>query len=278
MTKKYFPFDDGAGRDALSGDWDLLLRRALASGVLRGRLNALEVFGDSTGMQVKVKSGEAMIDGRFFRSDAQETLAVTAANATNPRIDYVVAQLDRANNIIDFAIVAGTPAASPAVPALTQNETGIWQLPLARVAVGAAVSTITAGNVTDVRMYAGRQSKHVAGVAGDTTTSTGQVQIADMITTLWTRGGDIDVELSGEFYMNPAGGNLVRAYVAVDGAVKAIGTHEPSSANFPTTIAGKARFTGIAAGLHTITGVWNVNAGTAQVAQWRYLTATEVLD
>lgn len=280
MTAKAFPFAGVGVPDEAS--WDLMMRWAQASGVIRKRLNAFEVFADSTGMQIKVKSGEAMIDGKFFREDAQQTIAVTAADGSNPRIDYVVAELDRSAHTITLKVIAGTPAGSPVAPSLTQNETGTWQLPLAQVRVDAGVSTIAANKVTDVRMYAGRQSKQVVGVTSDTNNSTTLVLIDDMTTTLWTRGGDIDVEFSGEISIAPAGGggNYARVQLAVDGTPALLGTVAPSTTNFPIPISGKIRFIGLSAGLHTITALWQTNSSgvTATIGAWRYLTATEALD
>lgn len=152
MTKTYFPFDAGSGSNVTENQWAKMARLFCPTGVVKNKLNQLETFGDGTGMNVKVKSGQAFLEGFFFESDAQETLAIATAHATLARIDRVIARLDRTNNTIDLAVLTGTPNASPSIPSLTQNDT-TWEISLARVAVGAGVTSIIAGNVTDEREY-----------------------------------------------------------------------------------------------------------------------------
>lgn len=110
----------------------------------------MAAFADSTGMQVKVQSGTAILQGFLFDDDAQETIAVTTANPTNPRIDRLVVRRNMSTKTIDYAVKAGTAAASPAAPAL-QRDSSVWELSLCRIAVAAAASTISAGNITDER-------------------------------------------------------------------------------------------------------------------------------
>jgi hypothetical protein len=151
MTKLYGPFDAGAGSSMTENNWRKMAQMFAETGVLSGYLNELEVFGDSTGMQVKVPSGLAYVKGHFFESDAQETVTIAANASGNARIDRVVLEANFSTNVIDFVVVAGTPAGSPAAPSLTQDLTTKWQMPLAQVAVANGASTITAGNVTDER-------------------------------------------------------------------------------------------------------------------------------
>ncbi len=153
MTKIYFPFDSGAGADSYEARWSKMAEHWLATGVIAGELNQLEVFGDSSGMQVKVKSGKAWVKGHFFESDAQETLAIAAADPANPRIDRVIVRVDWDANTVDLAVLQGTPAVAPGAPALTQN-TSRWEISLAQVQVDAAAATIAAEKVTDERVYA----------------------------------------------------------------------------------------------------------------------------
>lgn len=79
-------------------------------------------------------------------------MPIGTANASNPRIDRVIIRLDWTANTIQLAVLRGTPATSPTAPALTQNSSR-WEISLAQILVGANVSTIVAGNVTDERNY-----------------------------------------------------------------------------------------------------------------------------
>jgi hypothetical protein len=113
----------------------------------------LKPFGDSSGLQVKVPAGQAMVRGIYYASTATETLAVTTAHATLARIDSVILELDPSANSILLRVLAGTAASTPSAPSLTQTDAGIYQIRLANVAVAAAATTIAAGNVTDTRTF-----------------------------------------------------------------------------------------------------------------------------
>lgn len=155
MAERYFPFDAGAGANVLETDWARMGRRWLTSGVIQGYLNALAVFADNTGMQVKLPTGAAWIEGTYYENDAQMNLAITAADPTNPRTDRVVLRVDWTANTIAAVVKTGVAAASPVAPALTQNFGVTWELLLANIQVVAAAGSILAGNVTDARSFAG---------------------------------------------------------------------------------------------------------------------------
>jgi hypothetical protein len=124
----------------------------IGQGVINDKGFELEPFADSSGMNVKVKSGQALVRGHYYDSTAQETLTIATADPTNPRIDRVVLRLDPSVNSVVLAVITGTPAGSPSAPALTQTVGAIYELPLALVAVAAAAATIGPGAVTDQRV------------------------------------------------------------------------------------------------------------------------------
>jgi hypothetical protein len=123
--------------------------------------SSLAVTANSpAGMSVRVASGWAAIIGTSTinmgvytaYNDASVTLTVTTANPTNPRIDLVCmtvrdAYYAGADNDVILQVIAGTPAGSPVAPALPANS-----ISLATVAVGAAVTQINSGNITDTRV------------------------------------------------------------------------------------------------------------------------------
>jgi len=87
-------------------------------------------------------------------NDGTTNLTVTAANASLPRIDLVCATVNDAYysgllNNVTFQVIAGTPNASPVAPTLPANS-----LSLATIAVAAAATTITTGNITSTRVLA----------------------------------------------------------------------------------------------------------------------------
>jgi len=82
-------------------------------------------------------------------------IAVTAAHASLPRIDTVVARVQDsaysgAVNSFTLEVVAGTPNASPVAPTLPANS-----LQLADIAVAASATQIVSANITDKRSYIG---------------------------------------------------------------------------------------------------------------------------
>lgn len=130
---------------------------AFGIGVLGGVGNELEVTANSSGMEVHVNSGIALLkDGLPYVKEATSDVTITTADATNPRIDRIILRLTREGQTDQGKIVlvalAGTPAGSPVAPSLTQSS-ATWEHSLATVLVDAAASTISAGKVTDTRTY-----------------------------------------------------------------------------------------------------------------------------
>ncbi|MDP4117666.1 MAG: hypothetical protein Q8873_00535 [Bacillota bacterium] len=108
-----------------------------------GVYSGLTVSAQSTpDMTVSVATGVIFMEnGRRFTPTANTALAVTAADATNPRIDIVYVN---SSGVISY--LAGTAAASPAAPSV---PTGGQKLAEISVAVGAA--TIVAANIAGCR-------------------------------------------------------------------------------------------------------------------------------
>ena len=153
MAETYWPFANIDTTTTQFSQW----ARNIGEGV-KGSFNTtdLKVTAPGTGMTVSVAAGQAMIRGHYYYNTSTATLAITAANATNPRIDAVVVNLDPSVNSAVLTVVAGTPAASPVAPTLTQTDANAYQFLLATVYVAAATSTISAGNVTDARTFLGQ--------------------------------------------------------------------------------------------------------------------------
>ena len=87
-----------------------------------------------------------------YYNDAAATATITTADVTNPRIDLICITINDAyytgvTNNVAINVVAGTPAASPAVPATPANSYA-----LAQVAVAANATTIVNANITDLRV------------------------------------------------------------------------------------------------------------------------------
>lgn len=183
MAQSSWPFENVDTSETQFSQW----ARNIGEGVKTGALNELEVFADSTGMQVKVSSGQAMVRGHYYQSTAQETLPLTAADLTNPRIDTVVIELDPSANSIVLKVIAGAPGLTPAPEPLVQTDAGIYQFKLAEVLVDAAATTIAAGKVTDFRTYIEDFTGTVPGsaITGEITVATiGQSRVVNLVSDL----------------------------------------------------------------------------------------------
>jgi hypothetical protein len=151
----YGPFDAGAGANVMESTWRKMMKHMTRgrSGVLKGEGSDCLVFGDSSGMQIKVSAGEVWIRGHWGEVTSTKTVAIPAAHATLSRIDRVVARADFSDNNIELDVVQGTAASSPTAPAVTQDSS-IWEVSLATVSVPAADTSIGSNQVTDNRFYA----------------------------------------------------------------------------------------------------------------------------
>lgn len=154
-----------------------ILRKYFCNGVFSDVSTSFQVV-EAEGMTVAVEAGEALINGRHCYEEAQRTLAVQASDVSLDRMDTVVLRLDLSVSVlsIDLYILAGTPAASPAAPALTRNSS-TWELGLANLFISKGCTTVTQARITDTRLDSERCGV-VASIIGDTDTSTYYAQIA----------------------------------------------------------------------------------------------------
>lgn len=123
------------------------------------------------GMSVLIEPGDVKIDystyGYTGWNDADEAVTIATADGSNPRIDRIVAYVDRvmtpspsnSNNpgMLKFMSVAGTPAGSPSPVSDSTVNTAVSNNPwceLAQVQVNSGASTITNGSITDKRTIA----------------------------------------------------------------------------------------------------------------------------
>lgn len=141
--------------------WRRALRAAMGQrgGVVAGGL-AVSQHAGTPNMSVDVAEGMVAVLGTestyqgTYLCEAQGVTVVTiaASDPTNPRRDLIIARVrdtsySGASDTFALEVVQGTPAASPADPALPTGSCWV----LARVAVAAAASSIVNANVTDFR-------------------------------------------------------------------------------------------------------------------------------
>jgi hypothetical protein len=148
MAQTSWPFEN---IDTSETQYSLLFKN-VGEGVIPDRGLKIEPYADSTGMTAKVKTGDALVRGHYYNSTAETSLTIAAAHASLARIDRVILRLDPSANSIILAVLEGVADAAPAPAALTQTEGDVYEFPVALVAVGAGVTTIAPGNITDQRV------------------------------------------------------------------------------------------------------------------------------
>jgi hypothetical protein len=123
--------------------------------VLTGLLVEAQASPDMT---VKSAAGWAISDARIWNPAADTSIAIAAADATNPRIDLVCVNASGAVvSSSEDAACKGTAEAVPSAPA-----TPAHYVKLAEISVPATDTTISSGQITDSRTLHPTFAAHVA--------------------------------------------------------------------------------------------------------------------
>lgn len=156
------------------------------SGVFAAAGNAAVAALETPGMAVTVTDGTGWLtdaggNGVVWWNDTEKTtgakliLNVDMADAVLDRIDRVIVEWPTTNyvGLPEIKILKGTPGSNAAAPALTNNST-VRQISLARVAVGAGITAVTASMITDERLDQDVCGLVTDGLSIDTTTINAQ--------------------------------------------------------------------------------------------------------
>lgn len=159
------------------------------SGVFAAAGNAAVAALETPGMAVTVTDGTGWLtdaggNGVVWWNDnekttgAKLTLNVDMADAALDRIDRVIVEWPTTNyvGLPEIKILKGTPGSNAAAPALTNNST-VRQISLARVAVGAGITAVTASMITDERLDPAVCGLVTDGLTVDTTTMQAQFSV-----------------------------------------------------------------------------------------------------
>ena len=151
MAEFSAPFDGATISTELQ--WSRMARRWGLDGVhaLDATSTALKVTG-SGAATVSVAPGHAFVNGFYYYLDAAKNVTVTATAGGAARVDYVVLRASMSANSVTVQYKTGGLTA----PTLTQDEAGVWEIPIAQCTVAAGSSVVTAANVIDKRYLTGR--------------------------------------------------------------------------------------------------------------------------
>ena len=144
MQKSGF-FTSVGGDRKYGADW---LAQFTASIISNGVYTTELTVSGNGNMSVSVGPGRAWINGYMYLSDSALTLPLSAADGALSRTDLVVLRLDRTNRQITLAVVQGDFGGG--VPVLTRTS-DLYELCLARIAVAAGTTQVTAQLITDTR-------------------------------------------------------------------------------------------------------------------------------
>lgn len=152
MAELSYPFET---QDTTESQYSRLFSELQDNGVAGDTFdNAGIAASVTTGMNLQVSAGFAIIRGFAYENTSPVTLTADASTA-QPRIDTVILRLDPGANSIVAAIKKGTPAGSPSAPALTQVPGAVWELPLADILIPANATALDGANLTDRRAFLG---------------------------------------------------------------------------------------------------------------------------
>lgn len=144
---------------------ELLAATAAPDGVFGAPGDPPVVYADGTGgLAVKIRAGKrGRLRGSVWDTgDSDIVVPLTANTSGSPRIDLIVARLDRpAGYEVTEHVITGTPASSPTVPSPTRQITpsGVYDLPLAAVRVESGASAITGDKVTPLHWWLGNDGQ-----------------------------------------------------------------------------------------------------------------------
>lgn len=111
---------------------------------------------------VQINTGGGLVDGKAYNNSAAVNVNIpSAVGAGNTRIDRIVLRADWTAQTVRITRIAGTDAASPTAPAITQVSGTTYDIMLYRALVNTA-GTVT---LTDERVNAQVQTADVADLA-----------------------------------------------------------------------------------------------------------------
>ncbi len=154
MAEQFYPTTTSPVSTGLQ--WSRMARLWMVDGVddLPTGSGLRPSVGSGTGNVVSVSAGRGWCRGVFYATDTAVTTTLPDNTTSSPRLDRIVLRVDLANNRAFITSVTGTPAASPTLPALTNDDTnGVYDLPLGYARVEASNISFS---VTDSRAFVGR--------------------------------------------------------------------------------------------------------------------------
>jgi len=150
QQKSGFFNSSGGDRVYSAADFASYFGSLVSNGIFTLSADNLRVEAAAS-MNVLVRPGGAFINGYNYQNTEDLQLTISTADGINSRIDRVVIRWSQTDREIVAAVKAGVASASPVPPALTRTS-NVYELGIADIAVGRAVTSIVAGDITDTRL------------------------------------------------------------------------------------------------------------------------------
>lgn len=124
----------------------------IGNGIYGHSMQKLQVLcQDIPNMSIKVLSGEAYINGWWYRNTDTYNLQVPVADGVLSRIDVVVVRWGNAERDMWLQLITGTPSSRPVKPAI-RRDADYYDLQLATIEVSAGTIRITQTQIKDTRL------------------------------------------------------------------------------------------------------------------------------
>lgn len=139
------------------------------------------------GYTVRVSSGIGWVhpsdfEGYSIVKTEADTLTLSVADATRPRIDRIVLRYDAAARKTQLQVLEGSPDSNPTAPAISRTAL-VYDLVLCDILRPAGSTSITAGNLTDTRLdesLCGVMRDAVEGIPTDALLAAAKARIAEL--------------------------------------------------------------------------------------------------
>lgn len=124
----------------------------IGNGVFGKSMQKLEVLSQTNpNMSVKVLSGEAWINGWWYRNTDEYTLSLDVADGVLSRIDAIVLRWGNQERDMWLHVIKGTASSNPVAPNI-KRDADYYDLQLATVMIQRGAIKITQSAITDTRL------------------------------------------------------------------------------------------------------------------------------
>ena len=132
-----------------AADWADYFASFVGNGVFANPASSCQVVAGE-GMNVSVSPGKLWINGYMGSVTVPEVIALSTADADNPRIDRIAARMDLTQRLMSIDVITGEPSDTPQAAELTRTD-DIYEICLAEIYLGVGVTEITQADITDTR-------------------------------------------------------------------------------------------------------------------------------